>query len=283
MTSTDCNKHFRFQIIGSITNDIRSLTLGKLNLEPKGIKLFTLKMMNGIFVTVGAMNKSENRPMIRIFAVFFSLILAATSVNAQSTLTLDDFELDKSPAKAPVGVEKSATSSELENCLADSKKCKSSKFKSTTSFSIDDVVNLGIIDREEVKIQPASTDASSPVANIEPLPSIDMEILFDYDSDTVRADQYEKLRELSSVLINARFDGFRFAFLGHSDAKGNADYNRNLSFRRAEAVSKFLSASFGLDQGRMISSGMGSSRLKTPADPFGAANRRVQLVLIPVK
>lgn len=218
--------------------------------------------------------------MIRVVLLSLGIVFTGFAVHAQSTLTLDDFSLNDDQKPASDTGQK--TISALESCLIDTANCKDKKLKSSTAFSIDDVVNLGIIDREEVKPQTASTSGTSQTVMSQTLPSIDMEILFDYDSDTIRPDQFQKLFELSNVLKGSKFDNFKFAFLGHSDAKGEVEYNRTLSFRRASAVSRFIVSAAGVEQDRVVSSGMGASKLKTPADPFGSANRRVQLILIPV-
>lgn len=210
--------------------------------------------------------------MMRSLCTLASLLFVIGTAHAQSTITLDDFDLGSEPAKA----------SEMETCLADRANCKNAEFKSSATFSIDDVVALGIVDREEVKVEPASTGSGGQTST-DPLPSIDMEILFDYDSDRLRPDQYGKLGELSKLLKGGKFADYRFAFLGHSDAKGSQAYNQDLSFRRAQAVSSLVAQMAGIQPTRMIASGMGKSQLKTPGDPFGQANRRVQLVLIPVK
>jgi len=225
-------------------------------------------------------NARQEKPMIRPIIIFLSLLSFSLYANAQSTITLDSFDTDETPAKSVTTTQKPNS---MSSCLADAANCTNKEFKSSASFSIDDVVNLGIIDRNEVKPRKVSTSNSKNPGAPQTLPSIDMEILFDYDSDIVRSDQYQKLIELSNVLKESKFDDYKFAFLGHSDSKGSPQYNRNLSFKRASAVTQFLVNATGLQSSRMLSSGMGSSKLKTPSDPFGAANRRVQLVLIPVK
>lgn len=233
-------------------------------------------------------NARLEKPMIRPFIVFLGLISFSFSANAQSTITLDSFDTDETPPKSAETNQiqlnsKTQNTNSMSSCLLNASNCTNKEFKSSASFSIDDVVNLGIVDRNEVKPTKVSTSDSSTPSVPQTLPSIDMEILFDYDSDIVRSDQYQKLIELSNVLKESKFNNYKFAFLGHSDSKGSPQYNRTLSFKRAAAVSQFLVDATGLQSGRMLSSGMGSSRLKTPGDPFGAANRRVQLVLIPVK
>ncbi|MEM7319901.1 MAG: OmpA family protein [Pseudomonadota bacterium] len=207
-------------------------------------------------------------------------LLMAGPVQTQE-LTLDSFGLDDEPsAKSSAPIQDS--SSEIETCLLDPAACSNAELRSGSSLSIEDVVNLGIVDRGEI---PATqTGASGQIERVntsQTLPSIDMEILFDYNSANIRADQAVRLAELSVVLRDPKFDNFTLAFIGHTDAVGSDAYNRRLSQRRAEEVALFISraANFGLD--RTTATGLGFSRLKTPSDPAGPQNRRVQLVLIP--
>jgi len=215
------------------------------------------------------------------------LVLAAFSQQsfAQSTLTLDDFDLGpETPVEEPANREILApqgTESDMETCLLDPTACKNDEFKSGTTFSLDDVVNLGIVDREEVAAA-STTNGNTATAAVEPLPTIDMEILFDYNSADLRPDQIVKIAELARVLNQDKFEKYRFLLLGHTDAKGSAQYNLALSQERAQAVAAYVSASAGLPAERMIATGMGASKLKDANDPYGGQNRRVQLVLVPV-
>ncbi len=63
---------------------------------------------------------------------------------------------------------------------------------------------------------------------------------------------------------------------GHTDAVGAAGYNLSLSKRRALSVAEYL-VSQGVDPSRLLPVGKGMSEPLT-ADPFDAANRRVQFV-----
>ncbi|NNE21843.1 MAG: OmpA family protein [Rhizobiales bacterium] len=209
--------------------------------------------------------------MKRMLLLLVALSLPSV-VMAQATLTLDDFNLGSE--------DKASGSSEMENCLLNQNNCQNSEFKSSTSFSIDDVVNLGIIDREEVKKTSQGSGAASQTAST--LPSIDMEILFDYNSAELRPDQKPKLAKLSEILKGANFKDFRFLLLGHTDAKGSHDYNRVLSENRARAVADFVRSTGSIPASKVLVSGMGASKLKNLVDPFSAQNRRVQLVLVPV-
>jgi OOP family OmpA-OmpF porin len=207
-------------------------------------------------------------------------ILTSGHVAYSQIVTLDEFDFGDSPS--PVTTT-NAGDSGLTACLLDAQSCEKAGVAVGTTISIDDVVNLGIIDRSEVAPQPAAAtgDTSGAPAKAAALPSIDVEILFDYNAADIRADQYPRLNELAQTLAQPEFAGFTIAFIGHTDAKGSAAYNRDLSYRRAQSVAAFVQGVAGLPAGRVTATGIGSDRLKTEFDPFSALNRRVQLVLIP--
>jgi outer membrane protein OmpA-like peptidoglycan-associated protein len=212
------------------------------------------------------------------FATFIALMAAGSLAQAQ-TVTLEDFDFGDSAVSAPIAKE---ADSGLAACLLDPGKCDKAGVSVGNALSIDDVVNLGIIDRSEVAAQPAAagtTTTANPQATA--LPSIDIEIFFDYNAADIRADQYPRLNELAQTLAQPEFSGFTIAFIGHTDAKGSAAYNRDLSYRRARSVAAFVEGVAGVPAGRVTATGIGSDRLKTQNDPFSALNRRVQLVLIP--
>ena len=150
----------------------------------------------------------------------------------------------------------------------------------TVGFSLDDVVNLGIIDREEAQsVVSASTGSASAGGMTQALPSIDLEVLFDYNADTIRADQLPQLIDLAGDLRGLDLAHGYLVIMGHTDAVGSAAYNEDLSLRRARSVAEFLRDSAGLPRERIRTSGQGFRYLKYPDQPEHGANRRVQIIL----
>ena len=109
-------------------------------------------------------------------------------------------------------------------------------------------------------------------------PSIDLEIFFDYKSAEVTPKAAAVLTPLGRALSDARLADDSFLIAGHTDAKGGADYNLELSQRRAESVRQFLIANFNVDAKKLIAKGYAFQHLRNPKDPFAAVNRRVQIV-----
>jgi outer membrane protein OmpA-like peptidoglycan-associated protein len=115
-------------------------------------------------------------------------------------------------------------------------------------------------------------------AELSKAPSIDLEIFFEYNSAEITPVAAAALTPLGRALSDARLAGDRFLVAGHTDAKGGADYNLALSQRRAEAVRQFLIGKFGIEDAKLLATGMGSKHLKNAKQPLAAANRRVQIV-----
>lgn len=88
---------------------------------------------------------------------------------------------------------------------------------------------------------------------------------FDFDSDKIRVVSYPKLNNAAEVLLAN--PSFTFIVEGHTDAAGRADYNQNLSERRAASVIRYL-ANKGVDTSKLSPVGKGKSELKYPeCDP----------------
>ena len=123
---------------------------------------------------------------------------------------------------------------------------------------------------------PVGTAAPAPVAV--PPPSVDLEVHFDYKSAAITSQAVQVLTVLGRALSDERLAGQTFLIAGHTDAKGGADYNLELSQRRAESVRQFLIANFNVDAKKLIAKGYAFQHLRNPKDPLAAVNRRVQIV-----
>ncbi|WYX30866.1 OmpA family protein [Achromobacter denitrificans] len=110
------------------------------------------------------------------------------------------------------------------------------------------------------------------------------DVLFDFDKAAIRPAAEPTLRDIAS-LVKSPSAGV-VTIEGHTDSKGSASYNKELSLRRAKAVAQWL-ASQGVDPARLSTKGLGDTRPVQPnklangADnPQGRAqNRRVEFVL----
>jgi OmpA-OmpF porin, OOP family len=110
----------------------------------------------------------------------------------------------------------------------------------------------------------------------EVMSSVNLNIPFEYNSSELKPEASAQLRQLESALTKESLRNDRFLVAGHTDAKGNAHYNKQLSLRRAESVKHFL-VSEGLDAGRLDTVGYGAERPLTPDRPDDPKNRRVEI------
>ena len=70
---------------------------------------------------------------------------------------------------------------------------------------------------------------------------VDEKVLFDTDKSTIKPSAAEALKQIGAS-ITKRYAGKDVRVLGFTDAKGDKNYNRALSEKRAEAVKNYLVA-----------------------------------------
>ena len=106
------------------------------------------------------------------------------------------------------------------------------------------------------------------------------DILFATDSADLRPDLRADLRTVAQSLND--YPQSRVQVLGHTDNTGSAQYNLDLSQRRAGSVAGQLIA-YGVDAGRIRTTGLGEDQpIATNLTAEGRAkNRRVEIVILP--
>ncbi|MGB5258265.1 MAG: OmpA family protein [Woeseiaceae bacterium] len=106
-------------------------------------------------------------------------------------------------------------------------------------------------------------------------------VTFATDSSDLSPAFFDVLNSVGKVL--GEFEQTVVEVAGHTDSTGSDSYNQSLSERRAQSVSRYLTAQGVIPQ-RVITVGMGESR--PVADNTTAAgrqaNRRVEITMVPV-
>ena len=103
-------------------------------------------------------------------------------------------------------------------------------------------------------------------------------LLYDFDSDVVRAAAATNLRNLAASL--GKYPKTDLLIVGHTDSKGADDYNQTLSQKRATAASNYLAAQ-GVSSARLRALGRGETEPVASNDTENGrqSNRRVEIAI----
>jgi outer membrane protein OmpA-like peptidoglycan-associated protein len=102
------------------------------------------------------------------------------------------------------------------------------------------------------------------------------EILFDFNSSSLRSSSRDELREMADVFD--KYADTTIVVAGHTDSVGSASYNDRLSDRRADTVAGYLE-DLGVRGSRIDAVGYGEARPKVSNETSSGRqqNRRVEL------
>ncbi len=105
---------------------------------------------------------------------------------------------------------------------------------------------------------------------------------FEFDKADLKPADRELLSRVAGILLSSR--EYTISVNGHTDDVGSAEYNQNLSERRAQAVRDYLEEA-GLSPGILSVTGHGKERplVTGTSDEARAKNRRVELGIVNTK
>jgi outer membrane protein OmpA-like peptidoglycan-associated protein len=103
-------------------------------------------------------------------------------------------------------------------------------------------------------------------------------LMFDYDSDVVRAEAQQNLATFAKSLD--KYPGTNVLIVGHTDDKGTDEYNQTLSAKRATSAENYL-VSQGVARARLRSTGRGEVEpvATNDSDAGRQKNRRVEVAI----
>jgi len=103
-------------------------------------------------------------------------------------------------------------------------------------------------------------------------------LLFGFDSDQIGPAAQDNLRRFAASL--QKYPNTRTLIVGHTDSDGSADYNMDLSNRRALSAANFITGE-GVDRARISTAGRGEAEpIETNASDAGRQqNRRVEVAI----
>jgi len=134
---------------------------------------------------------------------------------------------------------------------------------------------------------PGADPIEAPPVDMHEPPPLPSDVLFDTGSAELKEDADAVLKELAEDLHNALPEAV-ITFIGHTDSRGDSDYNLQLSIDRASAVKDWFEdwAEVNVIDGwELLVDGRGDSELKVPdvnsegtfLEDAGALNRRVEI------
>ncbi len=137
------------------------------------------------------------------------------------------------------------------------------------------MLTRGLVPMSESRAKSPAEEKSRPAKR-----ALDLEIMFEYDSARLTKEGREVLDVLGDALKSEELANARLITLeGHTDAKGSEAYNNALSMIRAQAARQYLIQKFSFQADKIRSLGKGKTQLADPADPNGAVNRRVRVIV----
>lgn len=106
----------------------------------------------------------------------------------------------------------------------------------------------------------------------------DLRINFASNSSRINPAAKAQLDSLGAALVHPSLRKFnRFRIAAHTDARGNAAYNLQLSQDRADAVADYLIRKFSISPDRFEVVGLGETEPVDTTKPEGGVNRRVEI------
>ena len=112
-----------------------------------------------------------------------------------------------------------------------------------------------------------------------PAASVNLKILFDYDSYQIRANSYGLLNELGKAVTSDALRNRQIIIKGHTDSDGHEMYNLKLSLNRAIAVRNYLIGNFFIEDEKLRVQGFGEAvpLVSNTTNRNKQLNRRVEI------
>ncbi|MCF8077322.1 MAG: OmpA family protein [Desulfotignum sp.] len=113
-------------------------------------------------------------------------------------------------------------------------------------------------------------------------PKVKIKVHFDYDSARLGSNSHALLSEVGQALNSKELQLKKIIVNGHTDSDGTTDYNLHLSYRRANAVKKYLVDVCHVSEYRLMVRGFGESMPLKPNNNAGnkQINRRVEFEIL---
>jgi len=192
------------------------------------------------------------------------------SAQCQQTVTNAgyDVSLGATPASGQINLDSSDIVNSLQGVEASAAGISAASLRQLAVQGIRDPSRANRMNREPLSNQLAA------------LAQLTIAVQFDFDSARIRPDSFRAIGLMADSLYHPYLLGYRFLIVGHTDAKGDREYNLKLSQQRADAIRDALINPFGIAATRIEAVGLGEEQLLDRGNPEAAENRRVQLINI---
>jgi outer membrane protein OmpA-like peptidoglycan-associated protein len=137
---------------------------------------------------------------------------------------------------------------------------------------------MSLADKLRLNRSPTFDNRDYALASAQPLPTIDLEVYFDFNSAAITSVAEPQLDELGAALTDPRLRGATISIGGHTDGVGGDAFNKKLSERRAVMIKGYLVDNFQLSPSHLRTVGYGKTRPKNRTDLNAPENRRVEVV-----
>lgn len=113
-------------------------------------------------------------------------------------------------------------------------------------------------------------------------PRLNIWVGFEYDSAELSSRGERQASEMADAMLDPQFDRDGFLLIGHTDTRGSADYNFDLSLKRAQRLRDYLVQRFGFRGERITVEGRGELEPVAHGNRSSdhAANRRVEIQFV---
>jgi outer membrane protein OmpA-like peptidoglycan-associated protein/predicted nucleic acid-binding Zn-ribbon protein len=133
---------------------------------------------------------------------------------------------------------------------------------------------------QRLHVQGLLADLGSNLGDQGLMTTVPGELLFAVNSDEVQESAHDTLAKVAELM--SVYDDRQVLIIGHSDAVGDAAYNKQLSERRAGLVKQFFIDNFEVEENRLATRGWGESRPIASNTTLDGrrANRRVEVLIL---
>lgn len=218
---------------------------------------------------------------IALALILFSSVIKAQEIEPSSLLnvTVSDFELNPSPGDKIFFISKKT--GKVYSEISD----KDGKFQITLPNGSEYEIKIKAFDQNmnytAVQIAEADYDMEFDIEIKYELPKTYTlkDVLFDTNSDKLKSSSFQSLDELAEFMLNK--STLKIELAGHTDSEGEADFNMELSQKRAETVRNYLIKK-GVPSNRLTAVGYGETQpIATNATEEGKSqNRRTEVRIL---